>query len=87
MYIKCVILCLFNALSRRVGAIQISILNMASMLCIVDSEPSLHSQKIVFCEPSLHSQKIVFCHFTFFREANTCIQSLLSIIFYCFGGG
>ena len=26
MYVMCVILCLFNALSRRIGALQISII-------------------------------------------------------------
>ena len=35
MYIMCVILCLFSALSRRVGALQISIIIIILIIIII----------------------------------------------------
>ena len=35
MYVMCVILCLFSALSRRVGALQMSIIIVSSSIVVV----------------------------------------------------
>ena len=51
MYIKCVMLCLFSALSRRVGALQISIIinnNLCIIVIIIIIIIRLHLQQNVY---------------------------------------